>query len=511
MTRTKKFIRGVISGYASLAVNILFTMGAIPVALHYLSKEEFGLWSLVVQLTGYLALLDLGMGVAIARFLADYKDDINGGAYGSVLRTGQAVFLIQAVLVAVIGSGMTWLSPGFLNIPDKLEHSFIVLMSVQCVLAGLSFATKMAGSPLWCHQRYDISNLAGSSSLILNFGAMWLGFYMGMGLYSMVLGAGLGFLINLAIPWGACHRLGFYPSRGCWGRFEWRLFREMFGFGRDIFLMSLGSQLASASQVIVLSRLMGLEAVSIWAVAGKAFTFAQQFVSRIFDSSAGGLAEMLVRQEKERLRERFRDLVALTGSVAAVGAAGIALFNRPFVEVWTSGRIGWANENNFLLGILLMASVLVRCHTGLVGITRLIRSMKYIYLLEGLGVIAVSFVLVPRCGIAGMLVASILSNICITGSYAVMRSAAFFNLPLREVVFWPIRGLGLGLVLFCIAVPLHSSTNGTTGLGLAIWLVVFGAISGLLFYWFGLDSALRLDVQRFFSRTIAGISQRWAK
>jgi O-antigen/teichoic acid export membrane protein len=326
----------------------------------------------------------------------------------------------------------------------------------------------------------------------------------------MVLGSAAGFLINFLIPLQACRRLGFYPSAGCWGSFDWKLFREMFVFGRDIFMMSLGGQLASASQVIVLSRLLGLEAVSVWAVAGKAFTFAQQFVAKIFDSSSGGLAEMLVRNEKTRLAERFRDLVALTGAVAAVGAAGIALFNSAFVHIWTSGKIEWPDQNNFLLGILLMGNVLIRCHTGLAGITREIRGMKYIYLLEGLGVVVFSFGLVPFWGISGMLVASILSNLCITGTYALLRSASFFKLPLRQIALWPGRGLALALVLFAAAFLLYPVTDRAEKWELACCVSLFGIISAPLFYWLGLGSDLRLDMRKVLEKAFSSLSRKWA-
>src|SRR5205085_8244691 len=141
-----------------------------PIALHYLTTAQFGLWALILQLAGYLALLDLGMSVAIARFLADYKDDVNGGQYGSILRTGQVVFLVQASLIAILGTSLAFAAPGILRIPADLQHIFIILMSAQCLLSACAFGTRVVGSPLWCHQRYDITNIAAGSSLLVAFG-----------------------------------------------------------------------------------------------------------------------------------------------------------------------------------------------------------------------------------------------------------------------------------------------------------------------------------------------------
>jgi hypothetical protein len=80
MTRAKYFFSALFAGYASLAANFFFTFLSVPIALHFLSKEQFGLWALVVQLGGYLVLVDLGMSTSVARFLADFKDSKDQGA-----------------------------------------------------------------------------------------------------------------------------------------------------------------------------------------------------------------------------------------------------------------------------------------------------------------------------------------------------------------------------------------------------------------------------------------------
>jgi len=101
MSRLKNFARGVFSGYVQMAANIAFTLASVPLALHYLSKEEFALWALVTQVTSYFALIDVGMGVSVARVLADHKDARDGGRYGGVLKAGAVVFTAQGALIAL--------------------------------------------------------------------------------------------------------------------------------------------------------------------------------------------------------------------------------------------------------------------------------------------------------------------------------------------------------------------------------------------------------------------------
>jgi O-antigen/teichoic acid export membrane protein len=103
-SRTQNFIRGLGAGYFAIAVNITYTAASTLLALHYFGKEQFGLWALAQQIAGYLMLLDLGVSSTVSRFIADRKDEVNSGSYGSLLLTGAIVFASQGFLIALVGA-----------------------------------------------------------------------------------------------------------------------------------------------------------------------------------------------------------------------------------------------------------------------------------------------------------------------------------------------------------------------------------------------------------------------
>lgn len=502
MSRTRLFLRGIISGYASIFVNVLFSLLSIPLALHYLGKEDFGLWVLIVQLTGYLSLLDLGMSVSISRFLADYMDDINGGRYGSVLKTGQIVFVAQGSLIALFGAAAVFWAPQLLNIPIELVATFSILMMAQALLAAASFATRMINSPLWCHQRYDINNLTASTSLITNFCFMWLGFYLHYGIFAMLLGAGTGFLVGFFIPLFACLKLGLYPKKGCWGKFDFKLFREIFRFGQDIFLMSIGNQMTSASQIILVSRLLGLEAASIWAVCTKTYSMGQQLVSRILDSAAGGLTELHVRGDLLRFHMRFNEITSITTALSSTLGVGLLLFNQPFVSLWTQEKVSWNIFNNLLLGILLLTTTTIRCHTGLCGITKDVRGMKFIYLTEGVAFLALGYFLGRVWGFSGILISSIFCNVTIVGVYAIIRSRDLFQKSFTIILKPMVRPLTSLFILLLFSLPLLSFVNKIENWFSGITTVLFWLIlAGLNFWFFGLMPDIKEQIkQRFLTK-----------
>src|SRR5262249_55563019 len=147
------------------------------------------------------------------------------------------------------------------------------------------------------------------------------------------------------------------------------------------FLFLLGNQFVNFSQTLLLTRLIGLEAAATWAICTRAYTLIIQAISRIFETSTSALAEMMVRGESERLLQRFREITEISVNFALVTGIMLAVANGPFVQIWTSGELGWAPWNDLLLGLWLVISVTVKLHTGLVGQTKAFHFMRYIYFL----------------------------------------------------------------------------------------------------------------------------------
>ena len=54
MSRIGHFRRGVSTAYLLLGANVLYSLASVPLGLNYLSQAEFGLWAIVIQLSGYL-------------------------------------------------------------------------------------------------------------------------------------------------------------------------------------------------------------------------------------------------------------------------------------------------------------------------------------------------------------------------------------------------------------------------------------------------------------------------
>ncbi len=61
---TNKFIKGVISGYLFTIVSLLVSLWLVPFVLSYLTKSEYGIFIIIVDLLAWLSLANLGTSAA---------------------------------------------------------------------------------------------------------------------------------------------------------------------------------------------------------------------------------------------------------------------------------------------------------------------------------------------------------------------------------------------------------------------------------------------------------------
>lgn len=497
MSRIKKFTRSLFSGYLMLGANTFYTLASVPLVLHYLSKPEVGLWALVSQIGGYITLIDLGMSASVGRILIDHKDDRSNGAYGSVIKTGALVGCIQGILIIFLGVTLSLLVGSWLGVPRELQAKFTRLMAGQSVLLGISFSTRIFGNLLIAHQRLDVGNYSSAIFFFLNLAAMWLGFIGGLGLYSFLIGQAVMTFGVIIASIAGCVRLEFLPCGNEWGKMTAARFKELFKFGNDIFIYTLGSQLINASQTILLTRLLGLDTAAVWSICTRTYNMLTLIIFRIFDYSAPALGEMIVRGEKELLARRFKQLVVFSLAIAVAAGGMFALCNSAFIAVWSSHKIFWPPVNDLLLAAWLVICVNMRIHTGLVGQTKKFYFMRYIFFIEGLTFFGVTLLFYRFGGVTAMLSASIICTLSFSLPYGLFRTRKYFGLDWWELLAWHKSAF----IFACWLVPVGALTWWLThNLSAILRLVIDGAVFGLwticAFLRYGLSRTLQMEMIR---------------
>jgi hypothetical protein len=223
----------------------------------------------------------------------------------------------------------------------------------------------------------------------------------------------------------------------------------------------------------------------------------QQLIFRLFDYSAAALAEMMVRNEFERLFHRFRSLISISASAGVFAAIFFVLCNQPFVRWWTGGKIAWSVTNDLLLAIWLVVTVLVHAHIGLAGQTKQFRFMRYVYFCEGLFFIGLTSIFLSRAKFPAMITASIVSTLLFSFPYGIWRTSRYFGVSWREVVAgWNRPAWRLLVMLVPLGGVLYYLARSWPPLPqLAVYVSVAATLGAWLFVRWGLNEEIRNEMR----------------
>ena len=484
MSRLRQFTRGVSSSWLATLATVTYSLLSVPIALRYLSVEEFGLFVLLIQIAAYFTLIEIGMSAATARILVDHKDHRDGGAYGSVILTGLLVFAIQGFIILSVGFVAAPWVISVVGLPNALAETATLLLRWLAFTSALTLAFRIFGSVLYANKRLDLIHGFMGANMLFSLALLAGILATGGGL------AGLKWLfvaqaaVAILLPIWACHKLELLPKRGHWGSASITRFRELFGFGKDIFLVNVGNQVLEASQLIIVTRTMGLTSAAIWSVSTKLLALVYQLVTKIEGTALVFFAEMIVRGEKDKLAARFRQVYQLTGGIAVVSLAIVVAINGSFVSVWANPSLAWSIPLSGLFAVAVTLNALTRCSGDLIIHTKKIGAFRYVYFLEAVIFVLLSLWLSAHFGFYGILGASIACLLVFRATYTTWRIARYFSLP--AMTFWW-AWLKRPILAAIILLPFVISSPWITSSVPNLWGQLFSALA-----WVGLPAAITL-------------------
>lgn len=176
-----------ISSVAGCIILMVVNFATTPFLLRMLGEAAYGLQSLVGVIIGYLAFLDMGLDLPIAKFLAEDCAQKDIKAQNLLLSTTLQIYAVIGVIgMIIIMFSAGWLAKSVFSVPEELIAQAVTIFR----LAGLGFLGSVGMSwglaVMMGSQRFDLNY---SVSVILSTAAALIGLgvvYAGYGLVGYV-------------------------------------------------------------------------------------------------------------------------------------------------------------------------------------------------------------------------------------------------------------------------------------------------------------------------------------
>lgn len=431
MNRTQRAASGVFTSFLQYGVQICLQIILIPVILRAAGQETLGAYAIIMQAIGYLALVDLGISLALTRFSSHafgYED--GGQRFRNVLSAGRAFLLCTNTAFAVLSLMLcAWAQMLFSLSPSVSSEARWGLAA----FAG--WAVVRTPWMVFSHGLYATQNLAVGNLIALYGNAARLLASLGlvtggMGLAGLIVGNILGEVLSLVLY---SHRFKkLYPHlRPSWGIQDRNLFRDMYKFGAHSMLMNVSWRLITGTDYLVLNYLYSASAASIYYTTQMPAVIGYNLVNKLVDNVGPAINELYARNDIPALREAYVTIQRYTLLLVSPLVIGLVLFNRKAITLWVGAEQYAGDIMTYSLAIFVVFTTIGHVNLVFVLATGRIGKLSTICIIEGIGNVAMSLYLGRIMGLAGVMIAKVVTHVP-TVIYLQCRGMTEFSIMTKE-------------------------------------------------------------------------------
>jgi len=507
MSRTSRVVAGTVTGWVQFFLNLCLQLTIIPLLLKVAGQETLGAYAILIQVLGYIALVDLGLSATTMRFLSQaYGYDDNGERFRNVLSIARTCLLVTNIAFAILAVLFSvWLND-FVNLSEALitdSRISIYLIAIWALIrspwvvytGGLIAIQKMASA----NMIYMLGNIV---RLLFSIGFV----LAGMGLVGLILANILAEVVSTILFTGF-FRKHYGKLKLAWKLPDQKLFKEILGFSLHILIINISSLLIFSTDNMVVGFLYGAVATSIYYSTQVPAQSGYNLILLISRNASPAINELYARNDINSLQNVFIRLHRYTLLLASPFVIGLLLLNKTFIVLWV-GPQQYAGD---LMTWGLAGLALIMCISGVSNVfvqaKGNIRFLSMLTFFEGVLNLLLSLWLGRKIGISGVLLATLFTHIPTT-VYLQWRAQndlkIGFLLFLRKSVLPAASLSALAAILLIVLTAIIHPVNWIAFIGTAL---SFLFAYSLLCYRFALEGIERTKLLNYLRQIVAFIQK----
>ena len=443
-------------------ISLALLLVVMPYAIRVLGKEVYGIWALAALVTSYAQLSDFGIAECVVKYAAEYRVRQDSIAINRLVNTVVATYLVLTVVVG----GLLWLvlpyiAREILLIPATLQGEAILIFRLAVGIFFVSMVTGVFASLIVATQQMGYAATVNIVSACLGALGAIVFLSQGFGLRGLIMTnavvALVAAVLNVWFAYRLLPDLRLNPLR--WA--DKQMLRHILGYSWKTQTSNLAQLLIFQLDRILLSRYLGLEAVTFYEVGCNIAMYARTFVMTLFSPMIPAASALHAEHDQGvlaglyRRSFKFAALIAIPCCLLVVGLA------HPFIHVWMGEGFALSAVTLQLLLPIYLLNILTSPGVFLLnGMNRPEIGMKAA-VFAGVTNLFLCFFLIRSAGYFGLIAGIALS---LSGAAIYFVLMLHHNLPGLEWKMY--RPIFLGPLLVCVPAALLLHFSGPS-LGLA--------------------------------------------
>lgn len=351
MNNSQQRKAGAILSYVTIIVNTLITLLYTPFMTSKLGQSEYGLYSMVSSIIGYLTMLDLGFGNALIVYTAKFRKQQK---YDEERKLHGMFFIIFCIIGFIAGSLGLIL---FFNVNNLFAATLTsvelekmkVMMLILTFNLSITFLFSIYSSIISAYEKFVFQKVLALLNTALRHIVMIPFLLFGYKSICMTLIVTVINIIVLISNYLYCRKkLNIHIK---YSGFDKKLFKQIIGYSFFIFLGVIVDKINWSLDSFILGAVSGTVAVSVYAMATNFSTLFINLSKALSGVFLPKISKMVARgASDEELTNEFIKVGRLQFYVIFLMITGFILVGREFIISWA----GKEYINSYYIAVILI-------------------------------------------------------------------------------------------------------------------------------------------------------------
>ena len=333
MSLGKKIARNIAANYFGVAGQIIIAFFLAPFLVHTLGDTQYGIWSIVAALSGYMSLLDLGIAGALTRYVALYHQKQDHESINTILSSGLFLFSAIAGLIILVSPLTAYLMVKYLNFDQQLIDTVYFLIIVVSFDISFFIIAGMVRGALGGFQRFELINIVRILSFIYKALAFYIFLSNDFGLITMGFISASTNLLVFIISYYQLRKYYSFVEPGV--RFiNLADINRIYHFSKFIFLSMVANQVLYYTDSFIIGFFLNMAAVTYYTIPWSLSEYVKQFCIAISSTYIPAFSEMYSANDTDAIYTHYIYGTKIILTLSNLFCIGMIVLGAPFIAIW---------------------------------------------------------------------------------------------------------------------------------------------------------------------------------
>lgn len=356
MNDSKERKSGAFLSYFSIIINTIVQLLYTPLLISKLGQSEYGLYSLIASIIGYLTVLDLGFGNAIIVYTSKYRANKQFDEEKKLHGMFKVIFTIIGCIAALIGIILYFnVENMFGSTMTSLEISKAkIMMLILSFNLMMTFQFSIYSSIISAYEKFNFQKILSIVNTLLKPLIMIPLLLLGYKSITMTIVLTIINIVILLSNYLYCkNKLGINIS---FLGFDKKLFKTILGYSIWIFLGVIVDKVNWSVDSFVLGAVSGTIAVSVYSAASTINTLFINLSTAISSILLPKMSKMIAKNATdEQITDEFIKVGRIQYYIIFLMCSGLVLFGKEFFLAW----VGKDYIDSYYIAIILIIPLCV--------------------------------------------------------------------------------------------------------------------------------------------------------